>query len=221
MQCPSCQSEVNEAAVYCQSCGARIDDPSGESSQVTGDDAPADALVGRGRVNDTTAGRRDSDEEELLWEGGYSGKAMVGTWILCAVLTMVAIFVAAYYEVTANVWMAIIAGIVLVWSAAGLTLLYRKLSVHYKITSQRLVHESGILRRVTDRIEVIDMDDITYEQGIVERMLNVGSVRIDSSDRSHPVFHLRGIDDVATVATLVDDARRKERVRRGLHIEAV
>ena len=56
---------------------------------------------------------------------------------------------------------------------------------------------------------------------MLERMLGVGSIQVVSSDKTHPEFWIRGIDDVRRVATLMDDARRKERMRRGLHIEAI
>ena len=42
-----------------------------------------------------------------------------------------------------------------------------------------------------------------------------------SSDCSHSELFLEGIDRVAHVAGLIDDARRAERRRRGLFIEAV
>jgi hypothetical protein len=74
---------------------------------------------------------------------------------------------------------------------------------------------------VTDRIEVIDIDDVTYEQGLVQRMLGVGTIRIASSDRTHPELVLSGIDGVQQVADTIDDIRRKERRKRGLHIESI
>jgi len=65
------------------------------------------------------------------------------------------------------------------------------------------------------------MDDITFQQNFVERLVNVGTVKITSSDKTHPEILLKGIEDVKPVADLIDSARRKERVRRGVHIEAV
>jgi len=107
------------------------------------------------------------------------------------------------------------------WIFLGVAFAYKKLSVHYELTTQRFIHKSGILKRVTDRIEVIDIDDVTYEQGIVQRMLGVGTIRINSSDRTHPVLVLSGIDGVQGVADTIDDVRRKERRKRGLHIESI
>jgi uncharacterized membrane protein YdbT with pleckstrin-like domain len=111
--------------------------------------------------------------------------------------------------------------VAVVWLGLGLVLVYRKLDVHYTLTSQRFVHKKGILKRVTDRIEVIDIDDVTFEQGIIQRMLGVGTVRLTSSDRSHPELALRGIDEVQRISGLIDDVRRRERRKRGLHIEAI
>jgi hypothetical protein len=70
-------------------------------------------------------------------------------------------------------------------------------------------------------MEVIDIDDVTFEQKIVERMMGVGSIKIISSDRTHPELWMRGIENVRHIATQIDDIRRKERRKRALHIEAI
>ena len=44
---------------------------------------------------------------------------------------------------------------------------------------------------------------------------------IRSSDSSHPELVMSGIGDVRKVADLIDDARRAERRKRGLHIESI
>jgi membrane protein YdbS with pleckstrin-like domain len=89
------------------------------------------------------------------------------------------------------------------------------------MTNQRLIHEHGLLWRQTDRIEAIDIDDVTVTQGPIARMVGVGNVKIVSSDQSTPLFYLRGIDDAREVATMIDEIRRKERRKRGVHIESV
>jgi hypothetical protein len=52
-------------------------------------------------------------------------------------------------------------------------------------------------------------------------MMGVGDITILSSDQSHPKLVMRGIDNVVEVAAKLDAARRKERVRRGVHVEQV
>ena len=70
-------------------------------------------------------------------------------------------------------------------------------------------------------IEVIDIDDVTYTQGVVQRIVGVGTIKISSTDRTHPELALLGIDDVERIADMIDDVRRQERRRRGLHIESI
>jgi hypothetical protein len=67
---------------------------------------------------------------------------------------------------------------------------------------------------------VIDIDDVSYTQGVVQRILGVGTIRLMSKDQSHPSLNLLGIDQVARVSGMIDDVRRKERRKRSLHIDA-
>ena len=49
----------------------------------------------------------------------------------------------------------------------------------------------------------------------------VGTIRIRSSDVTDPQITLPGIENGAEIARAMDNARRKERMRRGLHVESV
>jgi predicted methyltransferase len=89
------------------------------------------------------------------------------------------------------------------------------------LTDQRLIHRYGILTRITNRVEVIDIDDIKFTQNLIDRFLGVGTIQILSSDVSDPKLTLWGIDDVKHVFALMDDARRDERRKRGMYIETV
>jgi uncharacterized membrane protein YdbT with pleckstrin-like domain len=165
---------------------------------------------------------QDEEQEEDLWQGSYSSKAMIGKWVLAAFVTLVLLIgVLVFGFANVFLWLAWLCVTVLMWGGLWLYLLYRQLTCKYQLTTQRFLHEAGLLKRVTDRIEVIDIDDVSFEQRVVERMLGVGSIKITSSDRSHPELWLHGIEKVKEVAGLIDDIRRKERRRRGLHIEAV
>ncbi|MCU0709830.1 MAG: PH domain-containing protein [Pirellula sp.] len=168
-----------------------------------------------------------SEPESKLWEGGFSPKAMYGTWLISGLVSL-AILIALILVPWANVmelslqsiWTFGIGVILLWWVLAIGTYLYRRLGMFYELTSQRFIHTSGILVRTTDRIDVIDIDDVAYTQGLVQRMLGVGTIKLVSKDRSHPNLILRGIDQVDKIAGMIDDVRRKERKKRSLHIDA-
>jgi membrane protein YdbS with pleckstrin-like domain len=207
MRCERCGTEVVEGAEFCHKCGSRL--------------GPAAVDVPRNPITQPARGEGSAPSETTLWEGSYSPKAMIGTWILCALVSVAIVVAGLVLAFEPLVWLLAGAVLLIVWLVPLASLLWNRLSVRYRLTNQRFFHERGVLRRVTDRIEVIDMDDISVEQGIIERTMGVGSIRITSSDRSDPKLILKGIDDVNRVATLLDDARRAERSRRGVYIESV
>ncbi|MFN3190673.1 MAG: PH domain-containing protein [Aureliella sp.] len=171
---------------------------------------------------------RSVPPERSLWKGGYSPKAMYGSWSI-SVLATIGLIVAGVFFATeesagdsaGTVWMVIGTIIVVWWIVVIGSYLYRRIGMHYELTTQRFIHQAGILMRTTDRIEVIDIDDVSYTQGIIQRMLGVGKIRITGSDRTHPELVLYGIDKVPEIASLIDDVRREERRRRSLHIESI
>jgi len=217
VQCPGCGVDVMDEATFCHRCGESLV-AEGQTAPVAPfgavESSPAERFAPRGDEDDT---------EITLWEGSYSPKAMIGTWIMAAFGSIVLLIIGNWLR-TPDSWLMLrlaLWAILITWCCLGLLVIYRRMNVRYQLSNQRFVHEQGILKRVTDRIEVIDMDDVTFERGIIERMVGTGTIKITSSDRTHPEILLKGIDDVAEVAEMLDGARRKERLRRGLHIEAI
>ncbi len=230
MHCPKCGVEVMEQAGFCHKCGAELDaaqsefsaeemTPHATGAEEAADQPPATPIE---KMQRAAASRRDADEEteEDLWHGGYSSKAMLGAWVLSGLITIGLLVLAVW---AGHPWIGwpVAVGIPLLWLYQLSTLCYRRWNIRYQLTNQRFIHQTGILRRVTDRIEVIDMDDIACEQKLLERPVGVGTIRISSSDSSHPELTMLGIENVKEVATLIDDTRRAERRRRGLHIESI
>lgn len=225
MKCTACGVEVTAGSAYCHKCGERMDedttaDKPGKADQAK-EPAPPEQLTPAERLRSATnaAGVADDPEDEM-WEGRYSAKAMIGNWIL-GIVVLVGALIAGIVVGTKIVWIIALAVAGVFWLWLLWLLFYRRFSVKYELTSQRFIHKSGILSVTTDRIEAIDMDDVSFKQNVVERMVGVGTITIMSSDTSHPQLVLRGIEDVKRIADLFDDIRRKERRRRGLHIEAV
>lgn len=160
--------------------------------------------------------------ERSLWTGGYSPKAMYGSWVITALITIAALVaVALFADGNATVWYIAGAALLLLWLGVIGTYFVRRIGQHYELTTQRFIHQSGILVRRTDRLEVIDIEDVSYTQGIIQRMLGVGTIQISGRDQTHPVLILSGIDKVPEVASLIDDVRRAERRKRSIHLDNV
>jgi len=163
--------------------------------------------------------RAEAGPEETIWEGGYSAKDMFGSFVLLIIVSVLSIIISAIVLPPALLVVGIV--VVVLWIAQLIRVGWTKLSVGYELTNRRFTHESGVISRTTDRIEVIDIDDVTVTQGILDRMLNVGTIHITSSDRTHPDLYLHGIDEVKNIAKMMDDARQRERDRRGVYIESI
>jgi uncharacterized membrane protein YdbT with pleckstrin-like domain len=157
--------------------------------------------------------------EDDLWVGTYSAKAMAGPAIGLGILSVLGIVIGSFVPPLG--WAVAGIAALLAWAILALVVVYRRMTVNYRLTTFRLFHESGLLARTRDRIEVIDINDVNLSQGILERMFNVGTVHIDSSDKSHPHFEMIGIENVRAVADLVDNTRRAERQRRAVFMENV
>ena len=210
MQCSKCGGDVPAGSVFCPKCGTRLDG----GTEAAADDSPS----GMQRVVAAGRGRGGAPAEEEIWSGAYSAKAMAGSFLAAGVLTLLAAVLAAFGGPPA--WAAFILGAIVVWGGLGLLYLYRRVAVRYRLSTFRFFHDTGLLSRTGNRVEVIDIDDVTVHQTLIERIFGVGKVRIVSSDQSHPQLDLPGIEDPKQVANLIDGARRAERQRRGLHLDA-
>lgn len=230
MNCPRCGAEAVLEAIYCQKCGARLPAPSAKTNPPTPASSPAEEAdlsadppaaerlsPGQGRIVGGARGPIPDVPEVVLWEGGYSPKALAGPALIAAVLTIgllvTGIGIGEWF------WWLAMAGIAASWLVLLVRFGQMSAGVHYKLTNQRFFHQRGLLRRVTHRIEVIDIDDIAWEQGVLDRIVGVGRITIVTSDRADPALWIEGIEDVERVAGLMDSARRAERLRRGVSVE--
>lgn len=204
---------------------------SSNSGTVPASESSAEQSAGRGpqelsprdRFKQSVTSRQsdsgDTDSEQTLWEGNYSALAMLGYAASLLIASIVLVVISAIYDVpTITISLIIVA---VAWLILGTIYAVRRFGIHYELTTQRFIHQTGLLARRTDRIEVIDIDDVSFYQGPVQRVLGIGTIDIASSDRSHPVVKMPGIADVKRVAGMIDDVRRKERKSRSLHIQTM
>lgn len=219
MKCANCGENLPADAKFCPQCGRPLT-ATAASAPPTLPSAGASPAANAGQLL-TPRNHDPHDNHEAIWSGGYSAQALIPTMVVAGLACLGAIIAAFLWFNEGTVWLAIFAGIVVTWAVIGLVYLYRRLSVHYRLTTQRFFHEHGLLGRVTDRIEVIAIDDVTVIQSFIERMLGTGRIKLMSADRNNPEFVINGLANVKHVAELIDEARRAERNRRSVRMEAI
>lgn len=111
-------------------------------------------------------------------------------------------------------------GVILAFGVAGLAALrvwLKTVSVKYKLINQRLVVIKELVTRQIQELELYRAKDVTVNQGFVQRLLDVGTITVLSTDDTSPSVHLIGmpkpVEVKEIIRTLYQRARKREGVR--------
>jgi uncharacterized membrane protein YdbT with pleckstrin-like domain len=149
--------------------------------------------------------------EQVIYEGRPSWRSILGFYIMG--LVIVAIAAAIAYLVSGGGLAAAVGGGVLV----GLLLIgwLKRISTRYTITDRRLQIKRGIIARNVEEARVERVQNVTVKQGILERILQVGTVDFDTaSNRADDTFQFRGIAQPEKITRLVDEAHAANEERQ-------
>jgi membrane protein YdbS with pleckstrin-like domain len=139
--------------------------------------------------------RPADDQEEVYYHGTPLFRAAVGTFLLWWIigLGLIAAGVAGLVMglFAASWWIAI--PLMALGVIALLVPVIQLKSVRYRITNYRIDYERGVLTKKVDTLELWHVDDISFEQGLFERMFGVGTIIVMSHDPTTPKLTLRGI----------------------------
>jgi len=196
MKCRECAREIPAESGFCNRCGAAQTAPLG------GPAVPA-------------AAAGDAGPEAQLWSGRYSLVAAAHLWLLSGLWGAAALAGYLLYVPTRTptaqavaLAVALLPGVFVL----GRTLL-RRLTQRHRLTDQRLFIERGLLSRRLDEVELIRIDDVAIEQNLLERLFDVGTVLVVSTDASHPRVALEGIARPREVKELLRERVRARRAR--------
>ena len=90
-------------------------------------------------------------------------------------------------------------------------LFLRIISRRYRLTSQRLFIERGILNQTIDQTELIRVDDVRLEKTLIDRVFGLGTVSLLSTDVTDRLVVIEGIDNADRVAEAVRTNMRTQR----------
>lgn len=143
--------------------------------------------------------------EQQLWEGVPSLKALT-LELVATLLFSITFSVAVYLSYTpvlrgiaglsrdlakavaaheGRIQLAVILAVVLVAGARIARLVWRGLvlrSQRYQLSNQRLLVETGVFSKTINEIDLRTVDDITFHQPFIERLLGLGRIGIVSSE---------------------------------------
>ena len=129
---------------------------------------------------------REAEVERELFVGRPKAITSVGQWALVAITVGIAYLV---------YWV-------------------RSLSVHYRITTQRVQIEHGLFSTMKDNIELFRIDHFDLHKPLGMRLLNEAVLHLRSTDPHFPSVMIKGVPDIERLADTLRECSLKERTRR-------
>jgi uncharacterized membrane protein YdbT with pleckstrin-like domain len=154
----------------------------------------------------------DTEQNEtVIYEGRPSWRSILGFYIVGLIIVAIAAAIAALLADTGlavAIGAAVFVGLLLVgW--------IKRISTRYRITDRRLQIRRGIIARNVEEARVERVQNVTVNQGIIERILQVGTVDFDTaSNRADDTFQFRGIAQPEKITRLVDQAHEANEQRQ-------
>jgi membrane protein YdbS with pleckstrin-like domain/predicted RNA-binding Zn-ribbon protein involved in translation (DUF1610 family) len=130
--------------------------------------------------------------EKDVWSANPSLWIGFRTYFWCGLLSLICLIVATLFSGWA------LLGVLWFIMVVGIRVLRIK-AIHYHLTSQRLRVAHGLLSRKIVEIELFRVRDLTIEQGFIQRLLTLGTVKAISTDEDAKTILLSGIKDAMNV----------------------
>jgi len=97
--------------------------------------------------------------------------------------------------------------------------LWHRGSKLYRVTTKRIVVETGVLSKRLEQIDLYRIADYTVDRPFGQRLLGTGNLLLKTFDKSTPELHLHEIKtDVVALYEKLRVATENERTRRGVRM---
>ena len=115
-----------------------------------------------------------------------------------------------------------IGALLIVIITVGLALPYfllRQRKRHYRVTTQRIVVETGIFSKQLDQIDIYRLNDYVVQLPFGQRIMGNGNLLLSSMDRSTPQLELHALPtDVRQLYEELRAATETEKQRHGVRM---
>ncbi len=108
---------------------------------------------------------------------------------------------------------------ILTLGLAAIYFYFRSLGRHYRLTSERIIVEEGVLSKRTEQIDLYRVTDYVVDRPFGQRLLGTGNIVLEAIDRTTPRIEIAGIrTDVTALYEQLRKATEKEKRRRGVRV---
>ena len=97
-----------------------------------------------------------------------------------------------------------------------LPLWWRSRSRHYRLTTRRVVVETGVLGKQLEQVDLYRVNDYTVVRPLGQRLLGTGNIVLRTLDKTSPTVAIEGIrTDVVALYENIRAATEVDKTRRG------
>ncbi len=150
--------------------------------------------------------------EQILYEGHPSWRAILDFYIKGILATaVVCLLVALATGVIGDETNSGLVTIIALVGVAGTILIgfIKRVATSYTITNRRLHIKRGIVSRTIQETRLERVQNVNYQQSVLQRMLQIGNVDFDTAAGDDYNFVFSGVADPGDVVHMVDDATRR------------
>jgi uncharacterized membrane protein YdbT with pleckstrin-like domain len=121
-----------------------------------------------------------------------------------------------YIEKSSRSILYLCAAFLLAFALICLYFYIKSRSVNYRITTQRIKLERGMLSKVQESLELFRIDHFELRKPLGSRLLGYSSLHLFSSDAELENFSIYGVHKLESLADELRECQLRERARRGL-----
>lgn len=219
MQCPACGLTVMDGGNFCSRCGTSLT-AQDRSSQAPAA-GPADVSVPAPRGRDAAPAPA---EEKTVWCEHPSMRTAIP--VLCMVLAAYAAVAIAIWALLpgkqgtgishTNLQLIVLGGFAVVYFLVLLRYFIRTRSTRYRLSSQRLFVEHGLLSKRIDEVELEHYKDIFVSQDFLDRLVGCGDVQVVTGDVTNPTVDIIDVLDPVAKKEIIRTAARERKASLGI-----
>ena len=159
-----------------------------------------------------------SPGERIIMELHEHWKHLIGTWLICVGALICLLVVLAltpaegFFAWVATLGWVAFAGVVLVFGVWPTIAWWNRT---YSLTNERLATRKGVLRRSGRDIPLTQVNDVAFDQGILDRLVGAGTLRVSAASEEGTIEWV-DIPDIHQVALRLNEQARAAREGRSV-----